>query len=136
VCSGSAPSGTPPNRFRGLEEIAGTDGDRVFVAGPVRSRLLGLAFLDDLPETCTLLIPRCSAVHTFGMRFPLDIAFLDRDGQALRTIEAVPPRRFVSCRGAAAVLERRAAVPGTRAHRREPAPADPASRARRPAGPA
>jgi uncharacterized protein len=97
------------NRFRGLDQIAVADCPRVFVARTFRARLLGLAWLADLPDECGLLIPRCSSVHTYGMRFALDIAFLDGDGAVLREVRAVPPRRVVRCRGAAAVLERRAA---------------------------
>ena len=70
---------------------------------PLR-RLLGLA-LRRRPPTRALLLPRCRSVHTFGMRFPLDLIWLDRDGRVLRVDEAVPPWRVRSCRGAAAVLE-------------------------------
>ena len=70
---------------------------------PLR-RLLGLA-LRRRPPTHALLLPRCRSVHTFGMRFPLDLIWLDRDGRVLRVDEAVPPWRVRSCRGAAAVLE-------------------------------
>ena len=72
-----------------------------------RSRLLGLAFLDasDLPRSHALLLPRCASIHTFGMRFPIDVAFLDGDGLVLRVIRDLPPRRFRKCRRAAACLE-------------------------------
>lgn len=96
-----------PRRLRRLDRR--TDGTlSVFVAATVRSRLLGLALLDDVPKTCALLIPRCSSVHTFGMRFALDVTFLDADGRKLQTLWGVPPRRFVRHRRAKAVLERRA----------------------------
>jgi uncharacterized membrane protein (UPF0127 family) len=75
------------------------------VAAGVRARLLGLALLDRAEAGPGLLIPRCSAVHTFGMRFALDLYFLGRDGEVLDARPAVPPRRFAACRGAAAVLE-------------------------------
>lgn len=70
-----------------------------------RSRLLGLAMLDELPSRTALLIPRCRSVHTFGMRFPLDVAFLDEAGRLLRLLATVPPGRICTCRGARAVLE-------------------------------
>lgn len=72
-----------------------------------RSRLLGLAWLDELPEEVELLIPHCRSVHTFGMRFSLDVEFLDGDLRVVRRVEAVPPRRVLWCREARAVLERR-----------------------------
>ena len=94
-----------PHRLQRLPEHPGPDGLRVFTACSFRARLLGLALLEDLPSGCALLIPACSSVHTFGMRFPIDIAFLDRTGQVLNTRGAVPPRRVVRYRGAAAVME-------------------------------
>ncbi len=69
------------------------------------ARLLGLAWLDRERAGTGLLIPRCSCVHTFGMRFALDLAFLDRGGRAIETRSAVPPLRAVARRGAWAVLE-------------------------------
>lgn len=70
-----------------------------------RARLLGLAHLDLDEVGPGLLIPRCSSVHTFGMRFPLDLLFLDRDGAVLDRRWSLPPSRIACCRGAASVLE-------------------------------
>jgi hypothetical protein len=91
-----------------LEWIALEGCPRAYVARTARARLLGLAWLDDLPAGCGLLIPRCRSIHTFGMRFALDVDFLDGEGRVVRRVEGVPPRRVVRCRGAVAVLERRA----------------------------
>lgn len=85
---------------------------RAYVATTARARLLGLAWLDGLPEGVGLLIPRCRSVHTFGMRFALEVCFLDGDGAVLRRVEAVPARRLLWCREAAAVLELAAADAG------------------------
>jgi uncharacterized membrane protein (UPF0127 family) len=91
-------------RFEDLPRRAAI-GREVPVAKGVRVRLLGLALLDRADAGPGLLIPRCSAVHTFGMRFALDLYFLGRDGEIIGARRAVPPRRFVACRGAATVLE-------------------------------
>lgn len=96
-------------RLDRLEWIAVDSCPQAYVANTARSRLLGLAWLDDIPEGAGLLIPRCGSVHTFGMRFSLDVFFLDAERRVLRRVEAVPPRRMLWHRGAAAVLERRAA---------------------------
>jgi uncharacterized protein len=69
------------------------------------SRLLGLALLDRDRVGPGLLIPRCRSVHTFGMRFSLDVYFLDAGGGFIALRAAVPPRRVVRDRRAAAVLE-------------------------------
>ncbi|MCA1678228.1 MAG: DUF192 domain-containing protein [Actinobacteria bacterium] len=96
-----------PRRLQRLPEHPGPGDVRVFTACSFRARLLGLALLDDLPLGCALLIPGCSSVHTFGMRFSIDIAFLDRSGLVMHTRREVPRNRIVRCRGAAAVIERR-----------------------------
>lgn len=75
------------------------------IATGLRARTLGLSHLDREDAGPGLLIPRCASVHTFGMRFALDIHFLAADGTLLSTHPALPPRRFVAHRGAAAVLE-------------------------------
>jgi uncharacterized membrane protein (UPF0127 family) len=80
-------------------------GHDVQVAVGFRARLLGLALLDRADAGPGLLIPRCSSVHTFGMKFALDVYFLADDGTILDARRAVRPRRFLACRGAAAVLE-------------------------------
>lgn len=69
------------------------------------SRLLGLSMLEPEQAGPGLLIPRCASVHTFGMRFALDVFFLDASGRPLAVRRAVPPRRVVNHRGAVAVLE-------------------------------
>jgi uncharacterized protein len=68
-------------------------------------RLLGLAFLDPERAGEGLLIPRCRSVHTFGMRFALDLVFLAADGRVLELRREVPPGRLVRSRAADSVLE-------------------------------
>jgi uncharacterized protein len=75
------------------------------VADSFCSRLRGLAWRERAQVGSGLLIPRCSSVHTFGMRFELDVYFLDRCGRVLSARHRVPPRRVLWCRGASAVLE-------------------------------
>ena len=67
-------------------------------------RLLGLALRKKAPDHA-LLIPRCRCVHTFGMRYALDLVWLDRSGAVLAVDGRVPPNRLVARRGAWAVLE-------------------------------
>ena len=98
-----------PRRLRRLHRVE-VLGREVPVAGGLRSRLLGLAFVTCDRAGAGLLIPRCRSVHTFGMRFEIDVVFLDSHGRALREAVAVPPRRIVACPGAAAVLELPAGV--------------------------
>jgi len=80
-------------------------GREVPVARGFRARLFGLAFLDRDSVRGGLLIERCAGVHTFGMRFSLDLVFLDEEGAVIEIHRRVGRRRVVACRGAAAVLE-------------------------------
>lgn len=77
----------------------------VRVARGAWARTLGLSHLDRDEAGTGLLIPGCAAVHTFGMRFSLDLVFLDADLRPLSRRRAVAPRRFAWDRGASAVLE-------------------------------
>jgi uncharacterized protein len=74
--------------------------------------LLGLAWRDRERANPGLLIPRCSSVHTFGMRFELDVYFLDAEGRVISVRRRVPPRRVLWQRGAAAILEIPSATAG------------------------
>ena len=76
----------------------------VVVARSFRRRLRGLA-LRRGPPGYALLIPRCRCVHTFGMRFALDLVWFGADGRVLAVDRRVPPNRVVARRGAWAVLE-------------------------------
>jgi uncharacterized membrane protein (UPF0127 family) len=95
-----------PRRLQRLPSRVLDDGLVVHEATTLRARLLGLAWLRDVPPGRALLIPNCRSVHTFGMRFPIDVTFLDERGRALRVEREVKPRRVLVCRGAFAVLER------------------------------
>ena len=63
---------------------------------------------DAMPEHLALHIPRCRSVHTFTMRFPLDLIWLDKAGHVVRVDPGVPPRRMKSCLRARSVIEARA----------------------------
>ena len=75
----------------------------VEVAGAPAKRLRGLLGRDGLEGG--LLLPRCRSVHTVGMRFPIDVAFLDGDGVVLRAVTMRRHRIGVPVRGATAVVE-------------------------------
>lgn len=110
-----------PARLRRLD-VAAVHGMRLLIARGFRARLLGLAWLAAVPDDCMLLIPGCRSIHTFGMRFRIDVTFLDAEGRELRTVHDVGPRRVVRYGPAAAVVERPAGS-GLIARREDPADA-------------
>jgi uncharacterized protein len=85
--------------------MANVCGRRMPVADRPLARLLGLALLRRERAGPGLLIARCRCVHTLGMRFALDLVFVDSDGRPLREVSGVGPFRVVVCRHAAGVLE-------------------------------
>src|SRR5262245_39920166 len=95
------------------------------VARDFRTRLRGLAWRDREDAGPGRLFPRRSSVHTFGMRFALDVYFLDCAGRVLSVRRQVPPRRVVWQRGAAAVLEIPAACGNSAGEGGESAPRRP-----------
>src|ERR1700722_19257812 len=51
-------------------------------------------------------IESCNAIHTLGMRYAIDVIFVDRDGYVLRIEPDVRPNRLaLRCRKARAVIE-------------------------------
>jgi len=91
-------------RLRHLPVVAVLGREVRLARGP-RARLLGLAHLDREEAGAGLLIPRCSSVHTFGMRFPLDLYFLGEHGEVVAVRRGVAARRLAFCGRARAVLE-------------------------------
>jgi uncharacterized membrane protein (UPF0127 family) len=75
------------------------------LAAESSSRNRGLLGRDSLaPEHAFILAP-ANVVHTFFMRFPIDLLFVARDGRVLKTRRAVPARRIAGSLRAFAVIE-------------------------------
>ena len=93
------------DRFDGLPRTELGDGRVLIEARTHRSRRRGLSRLDALDPVHALHIPQTPSVHTFGMRFALDLIWLDGRGAVLRVDHAVPPRRMRLCARARSVVE-------------------------------
>ena len=70
------------------------------------ARRHGLLHRDDVSGA--LVIPRCRWVHTIGMRFPLDVAFVAEDGTVVKIVCMRRHRVGAPVRGARWVIEARA----------------------------
>lgn len=92
-------------RLARLERRPLPGGLTLLVAGDRRARRRGLAGLADLPAGNALLFERCRSVHTTGMRFALDLIWLDADGAVVRLDRDVGARRLRTCLAARAVVE-------------------------------
>jgi uncharacterized membrane protein (UPF0127 family) len=69
------------------------------------SRRRGLLAHDSLPEGTALIIAPSNAVHTFSMRFAIDVAFVAKDGHVVKVRSAVKPWRVAAAWRAFAVVE-------------------------------
>ena len=75
------------------------------LAGNGRNRRKGLLGRESLPDGEGLWIVPCEAVHTFWMRFPIDLVYLDRRHQVVKIRANVRPWRLSGCLRAHSVLE-------------------------------
>jgi uncharacterized protein len=78
---------------------------RLLTAFDSQTRRKGLLGRDSLPEGTALVIAPSNAVHTFFMRFAIDVAFVTREGRIVKTRAAVRPWRVTAALRAFAVVE-------------------------------
>jgi hypothetical protein len=78
---------------------------RVETAFSSADRKRGLLGRDGLEAGQALVIAPTNLVHTFAMRFAIDILFAARDGRVLKIAHAVPPRRIAGALRGFAVIE-------------------------------
>jgi uncharacterized membrane protein (UPF0127 family) len=105
------------NRTRGI-----LLGDKVRTASTLLARFVGLLGTAAIAEGEGLWIVPCRSVHTLGMRYPIDVAFLDARGVVVGILEGLPPNRvgrvFREARGAlelrSGILAATGTVPGDR----------------------
>ena len=69
------------------------------------SRRKGLLDHDSLADGCAMIIAPTSAIHTFAMRFAIDVAFVSKDGRVLKLRPNIPPWRMAAALRAFAVIE-------------------------------
>ncbi len=92
----SCPVITGPSQFFTLidQETGALIAWRAVVADRWWNRLRGLLGRTGLDEGEALVLFPCSAIHTLGMRFPIDVLFLDGKGMIRCARRAVPPWRI------------------------------------------
>jgi uncharacterized membrane protein (UPF0127 family) len=94
---------------RGVVSLTRTDGsvvcERCVVADRMLPRMKGLLGKRELDPGEGLLIQPAPSIHTFFMRFPIDVVFLAKNGEVMKVAPNVGPWRMRSCRRAFAVLE-------------------------------
>ena len=79
--------------------------DHCHFANSVFKRMIGLLNRRALGPGEGLLLDRCYGIHTVGMRFSIDVLFLDKDLRVMRAVTALPPFRTCIVKKAVYVLE-------------------------------
>ena len=84
---------------------------KLYIADNFFYRLKGLIGTADLENDTGLLIIPCSSIHTFFMRYSIDVVFLDHQNRVCRILHSLPPYRIGPIvKGAKKVLELNAGV--------------------------
>lgn len=68
-------------------------------------RMRGLLFRTKLKPLQALWIEPCPSIHTFGMKYSIDIIFLDKSGMVLKVVENLLPMRIATCKKAKVSIE-------------------------------
>lgn len=80
--------------------------DKVEVAENFWSRLIGLLGRNSLNNGTALWIARCPSIHTFFMKFPIDVVFVDTSLKVCACYKNVRPWRLIlPVHGASSVFE-------------------------------
>jgi len=79
--------------------------EQLWTAFDSATRRKGLLGRDSMPEGSALVIAPSNSIHTFFMRFPIDIAFVSRDGRVVSVRSALRAWRIAIAPGAYAVVE-------------------------------
>ena len=80
------------------------DVESLELATTARERMRGMLFRS--PDEVTRILVPCHDIHTFGMRYPLDVAFISRDGEVLKVHRNVSTMQRIRHKGASLVAER------------------------------
>lgn len=79
--------------------------ERAELAGTSAARRRGLLGRTGLEEGGGLWIVPCEAVHAIGMKFAIDVVFLDRERRVRKVREGLAGWRFAGCLRAHSVVE-------------------------------
>jgi uncharacterized protein len=88
-----------------ISDHAVTVCEECLIADKIWSRMKGLLGRSSLEPGEGLLIKPAPSIHTWFMRFPIDVVFLDRDLTVVDVVDGLRPFRTASRRSARAVLE-------------------------------
>jgi uncharacterized protein len=68
--------------------------ENVLIADTLKTRVLGLMFSKSIPGGDGLLLDPCNSIHTFFMRYALDVVFIGPQNQIVKIIRNIEPWRM------------------------------------------
>jgi hypothetical protein len=75
------------------------------LANNFKTRTVGLLGDARLDDDEALIIKPCWSIHTFFMRFPIDVLFLDKKGRLKKMVRSMPAWRMAAAWGAQDTIE-------------------------------
>jgi uncharacterized protein len=111
-----------PGKYQLLNERTGAIlANTLLTAFDSASRRTGLLKHESMPDQCALIIAPCNSIHMFFMKFPIDVAFVSRDGRIVKIAPSIrpwrvsiSPRAFAAIELAAGALTRHPTAVGDR----------------------
>jgi uncharacterized membrane protein (UPF0127 family) len=68
--------------------------ERLDMAVGFWGRLKGLIGTTSLPEGYALMLSPCNSIHTFFMKYGIDVIFIDRNNRVVKILHSVSPNRI------------------------------------------
>ena len=86
------------NKFKKLVNVTQNSvlADNARVADGFVSRLVGLLTSPPLQPGEGLIIDPCTSIHMFGMQFPIDVVFFDKQWNVVGLVESICPGQISS----------------------------------------
>ena len=77
-----------------LNVVGETILDKVKLADSYNSRLRGLLGKSSLDRGEGLIIRPCNSIHTYGMKFAIDVIYVDKKNIVLKVVDSLKPDRL------------------------------------------
>lgn len=69
--------------------------DKILIANNTVTRIIGLMFRSTPPQNAEgLMLEPCNSIHTFFMRYPIDVVFLNSQNKVIKIIRHLKPWRI------------------------------------------
>jgi uncharacterized membrane protein (UPF0127 family) len=98
---GDSRAGLAIRNERNRQQLA----NQLLAAFDSNTRRTGLLRHEVLPDGSAMVIAPTNAIHTFFMRFAIDVAFVTREGRIVKVCHNLRPWRIAIAPGAFAVIE-------------------------------